>query len=214
MEIEIEQGALNLAIRIAHIEIEDIMVGPSNREIFNTLETEVREELKARFRSPVQIPRNRTIKTYRDLYWKMGIDPTKQRPSSEALLRRVLKKGLPSINTLVDAGNLASASTLVPIGIYDLDRIEGVLVLRVTKEGELFEGIGGAEKVMSKGHPVLADERGIIHLYPYRDAMRTRITERCERALLVACGVKGTQKGLLDTAIDTALENFDALEGA
>ncbi len=204
---------MNLGISVAHIVIEDITVGPTNREIFNTLEMEIKEELRNRFSSLEHLPRNKIIRAYRNLYWKMGIDPTKQRPSSEALVRRILKKGLPSINTLVDAGNLASSSTLIPIGIYDVDRIEGELVLRVTRDGELFEGIGGAEKVMSKGHPVLADERGIIHLYPYRDAMRTRITERCERALIVACGVKGISKSVLDSAIDLTVRYFDSLEG-
>ncbi len=213
MDIDIQQGALNLGISVAHIVIEEITVGPTNREIFNTLEMEAKEEIRSRFPSLEHLPRNKTIRAYRNLYWKMGIDPTKQRPSSEALVRRILKKGLPSINTLVDAGNLASSSTLIPIGIYDVDRIEGDLVLRIAKEGELFEGIGGAEKVMEKGAPVLADDRGLIHLYPYRDSTRTRITKRCERALIVACGVKGITKGVLDSAIDLTLRHFDSLEG-
>ncbi len=213
MDIEILQGALNLGISVSHIVIEDITVGPTNREIFNTLEMEVKGEIRSRFPSIEHLPRNKMIRAYRNLYWKMGIDPTKQRPSSEALIRRILRKGLSSINTLVDAGNLASSSSLIPIGIYDLDRIEGDLVLRIAREGELFEGIGGAKKVMEKGPPVLADDRGLIHLYPYRDAARTRITERCERALIVACGVKGITREVLDSAIDLTLTHFDSLEG-
>lgn len=60
---------------------------------------------------------NPLIRCYRDFYWRIGIDPTKQRPSAEALLRRVLAgKDLPSINNVVDSYNLASIITLIPYG--------------------------------------------------------------------------------------------------
>jgi DNA/RNA-binding domain of Phe-tRNA-synthetase-like protein len=54
------------------------------------------------------------FRAYRDFYWKIGIDPTKTRPASEALTRRILAgKTLPTINTLVDAYNLASIKSKI-----------------------------------------------------------------------------------------------------
>ena len=61
----------------------------------------------------------------RTLYKALGLDPTKTRPSNEALLRRALKgESLYRINTLVDALNLCSLRYQLPFGLYDLARIE------------------------------------------------------------------------------------------
>lgn len=63
-----------------------------------------------------------TVRAYRDLYWRLGIDPTKTRPSGESLLRRVLHGNeLPNTSTVVDAYNLASMKTIIPISGFDLD---------------------------------------------------------------------------------------------
>src|SRR5690606_22705181 len=80
----------------------------------------------------------------RRLYWDLGIDPSKRRPASEALLRRAIQgKGLYRVNTAVDAANLASLSSFLPVGLYDRDRIEGdTVVLRLGEEGESYPGIG------------------------------------------------------------------------
>ncbi len=72
---------------------------------------------------------NPIIRALRDFYWSIGIDPTKTRPSSEALVRRLLNSNsIPKINNVIDAGNIASIETLIPIGIYDLDKIKGSIV--------------------------------------------------------------------------------------
>src|SRR5262245_10221827 len=78
----------------------------------------------------------------RDLYKAMGLDPTKTRPSNEALLRRVLKgEALYRVNTLVDALNLASLTHQLPFGLYDADRLRPPVVLRRGRDGEGYEGI-------------------------------------------------------------------------
>ena len=82
----------------------------------------------------------------RRLYRSLGTDPTRTRPSSEALLRRVLKGNpLYVINNAVDACNLASLCFLLPIGLYDLERIEGDIILRLGKLGEEYDGIRKAK---------------------------------------------------------------------
>ncbi|MEM3789363.1 MAG: phenylalanine--tRNA ligase beta subunit-related protein, partial [Candidatus Bathyarchaeia archaeon] len=67
---------------------------------------------------------NPVIRAYRDFYWRLNIDPTKTRPSGEALLRRVLHGDeIPTISTAVDAYNLASMKTIIPISGFDRDTL-------------------------------------------------------------------------------------------
>ncbi len=66
------------------------------------------------------------LKRARELYRKFGIDPTRVRPSSEALLRRMQKgEALPRINSLVDVANAMSVQLQVPVGLYDLGKVVG-----------------------------------------------------------------------------------------
>jgi len=106
----------------------------------------------------------------------LGIDPTKNRPSSEKLLNRVLKrKPLPKVNTLVDVGNACSLSALLPIGIYDCRKLEGAVLLRQGCAGESYVAIGGSE-INLEGRYTLVDESGPFGS-PITDSLRTCVTE-------------------------------------
>ncbi len=145
------------------------------------------------------------IRAYRDFYWSIGIDPTKIRPSSEALLRRILQsKPFPEINNVVDAYNLASAMTMISIGAYDLDKITGELSLDIS-HGEEFIGIGG-KRLTTKGEIVVRDEEKIINIFPYRDADYTKVTESTRKVLFLFSGVKGIERDYLLKARDTTLD--------
>jgi DNA/RNA-binding domain of Phe-tRNA-synthetase-like protein len=119
----------------------------------------------------------------RSLYKALGLDPTKTRPSSEALLRRVLKgEALYRINTLVDAMNLCSLRAQLPFGLYDLGKIEPPVVLRKGAPGESYEGIRKAA-VNVESRPVLADARGAFG-NPTSDSARTMVTLQTRSALV------------------------------
>jgi DNA/RNA-binding domain of Phe-tRNA-synthetase-like protein len=118
----------------------------------------------------------------RVLYKRFGIDPTRVRPSSEALLRR-LKKGepLPRVNSLVDVANALSVQLQVPVGLYDLDKVKGdELLVRLGADGESYTGIG-KEKVNVAGRICVADAEGPCG-NPSSDSARTMITSATERA--------------------------------
>jgi DNA/RNA-binding domain of Phe-tRNA-synthetase-like protein len=119
----------------------------------------------------------------RALYKAMGLDPTKTRPSNEALLRRVLKgEALYRVNTLVDALNLCSLRAQLPFGLYDLAHVEPPVVLRRGAPGESYEGIRkGAVNV--DGRPVLVDARGAFG-NPTSDSARTMIRLETRDALV------------------------------
>ena len=190
----------------------------STREI----EVEVRasrnlaEELeKLRERMPYRLETLKdepVARAFRDFYWRIGIDPTKQRPAGEALARRILSgSGIPAINNLVDAGNLASAETLIPIGIYDLDKISGTLTLRFAHEGEEFMDIRGKRSKLSPNEIVLVDSIGVVHIFPHRDSYRTKITSSTKRALIIGCGVKGVPRNLVEEACDKVIQYLGVL---
>ncbi|MEM4755314.1 phenylalanine--tRNA ligase beta subunit-related protein, partial [Pyrobaculum sp.] len=140
---------------------------------------------------------------YRDFYWRvLGIDPTKQRPAQEALLRRVLRgEPLPRINPVVDAGNAASVKYMVPIGLYDVAKIRGgPLRIRMSRKGEVFHPIGGSPMEL-EDQIVLAADGQILHIYPYRDSVETKIEEGTRDVLVVVAGVAGVgEERLVQTA--------------
>lgn len=148
------------------------------------------------------------FRAYRDFFWKIGIDPTKIRPAGEALIRRVLRRGvIPSVNTLVDAYNLASVETGIAMAAFDTDQIRGSLLLRFSKVGEEFLGIGMISPVALKGgEVVISDEDGILAIYPYRDAERSKIQFTTESVVILACGVPGIDPDLLRRALSISID--------
>ncbi len=147
------------------------------------------------------------VRAYRDIMWRLGIDPTKVRPSSEALARRVLSgKPLPSINNVVDACNIASLKTLVPISVFDLSRATPPLILRKSLRGELFIDISGREVRLSGKEIVLSDSKGrVLHVYPHRDSAHASISSGTKEVLVVAYGAPGVPKYLVRDAVEITL---------
>ncbi len=179
------------------IELSNLKVKKSGEEFLKFREM-VFDEIRKKY-SLETLKDNKIIRAYRDFYWSIGIDPTKIRPSSEALVRRILaKKDLPLINNLVDSYNLASALTLIAMGAYDVEKIKGELEIRYSSNEE-FIGIGN-KKMTTNNHIVLSDEEKIISIYPYRDSEKTKITENTTKAIIVLCGVKGIDRDYMKDA--------------
>jgi len=150
-----------------------------------------------------------SLRSYRDFYWRVGIDPTKIRPASEALLRRVLQgKPLPRINTLVDAYNLASMKTHVAIAAFDAARLVGdVLTMRLSRAGETFLGIQMDAPMTLQGHEVVVQDRNaLVAIYPYRDAEATKVTLATTDTVFMTCGVPGIPDETLGSADVTTME--------
>jgi len=149
-----------------------------------------------------------TFRAYRDFFWRVGIDPTKNRPAAEALIRRVLGgKAIPCINTLVDAYNLASISTEIALAAFDSDKLKGALLMRFATKGEEFLGIGMKEPMLLwGGEVVISDAEKLVAIYPHRDAENTKVTEKTRNVLLLICGVPGISEERLSQAARVAVE--------
>jgi DNA/RNA-binding domain of Phe-tRNA-synthetase-like protein len=140
-------------------------------------------ETEARVRAAADL--NADIGQVRTMYKRLGIDPTKVRPSSEALLRRVRKgEPLPRINSIVDICNWCSLDTQMPFGLYDVDHLDGTdVALRVGAEGEGYEGIR-KDRVNVEGRITLADASGPFG-NPTSDSARTMVTVDATRVMFV-----------------------------
>ena len=163
----------------------EIDVEPVTLELYELEVTAPREDFELEVARTVQVARSGNVPAAgraRELYRRFGLDPTRVRPSSEALLRR-LKKGeaLPRVNSLVDVANALSVQLQVPVGLYDLDKVKGdELVIRLGAEREGYTGIG-KERVNVAGRICVADADGPCG-NPTADSARTMITTNTERA--------------------------------
>jgi DNA/RNA-binding domain of Phe-tRNA-synthetase-like protein len=175
-------AALRGAVRIGAVEAAPVAIGPSAEPLLDEI-TKLGEEMRKRYAGlqPAQID---GLAPARELYKSFGIDPTKRRPSSEALLRRVLQgKPLPRICNAVDLCNLLSLRFLLPLGLYDVEKVVGEAVLRRGASGESYSGIR-KDDVHLEGHPVLADDRGAFG-NPTSDSQRTAVGSDTRRLCLV-----------------------------
>ena len=144
-----------------------------------------------------QIP---SILATRNVYRRLGKDPSRYRPSGEALLRRVLQgKDLYQINTAVDLVNLASMEYGYSIGGFDCDKIQGdTLRLGVGRKDEPYEGIGRG-MLNIEGLPVYRDEIGGIGT-PTSDNERTAMSLETSHLLALVNGYDGDSLGVMACA--------------
>jgi DNA/RNA-binding domain of Phe-tRNA-synthetase-like protein len=179
-----------LGVRAACSVISGVAVERSHPVLLGMLRKE-EEFFKASFASHSDLLEHPNVAAFRQFYWRLGIDPTKTRPSHEALARRVLHgRRIPSINNIVDIGNMLSLSRLVPIGLYDADKVEAPLSLKMSGGGEYFKPIGGEAREIEPGSPILVDLRGtVIHIYGHRDSDETKVVEGTRRILAIVYGV-------------------------
>jgi len=148
----------------------------------------------------------------RTMYKRVGIDPTKTRPSSEALLRRVRKGDtLPRINSMVDVCNWCSCEFQLPYGLYDAAHVDGDVTLRIGREGESYPGIR-KDEVHVGGRITLADAAGPFG-NPTSDSARTMVTRATTSALLVVFAPRDVGTGRLAHVIDTTSARMQEFTG-
>jgi len=106
-----------------------------------------------------------TLVAWRRTFSAFGVSPTKTRSASEALLRRLTKKGdIPSINTLVDIGNLVSIRYALPVAMFDLRSLNGALTVKFAQGDERFTELGSEEiKHPEAGEVIFADDTGEVY---------------------------------------------------
>lgn len=153
------------------------------------------------------------IAQVRSMYKRLGLDPTKNRPSSEALLRRVRKGDtLPRINSVVDICNWCSVEVQLPFGLYDLGHVQGDQVdLRVGVDGEGYDGIR-KDRVNVAGRMTLADAAGPFG-NPTSDSARTMVTLDTRRVMFVIYCPRERAQSACERAIDLTASRMREFAG-
>ena len=164
-------------------------------EEINSLAERYKAELTTE--SLKQIP---SIEATRKVYKACGKDPSRYRPASEALIRRMLQgKSLYQIDTLVDLINLASIAYGYSIGGFDADKFHGdTLTLGVGRAGEPYEGIGRG-MINIEGLPVYRDADGGVGT-PTSDNERTKIDLQTTHLLVLINGYDGNEQRVRENA--------------
>lgn len=207
MEIRVELPGVKLGL----IEADGVRLAPSDADLAQLL-GEVCERRRREF-TLESLAEAETTRAVRAMFRAWGIDPSKYRPSSEALLRRVVQgKGLYRVLNVVDIANLGSIETGWPYGCYDRSHIRQPIAFRAGEAGETYEGIGKRTWHLA-GRPVLADADGPFGS-PISDSTRSRIRESSRDLLAVIYTPSSAPNAAIDFALDRLRERFSQYAGA
>jgi|HubBroStandDraft_6_1064221.scaffolds.fasta_scaffold00866_8 DNA/RNA-binding domain of Phe-tRNA-synthetase-like protein len=197
MEINIQLPS----VKLGAVEADGVQVAPGNQELGQLL-AEVCERKRRDF-TLESLAQEQSVREVRAMFRAWEMDPSKYRPSSEALLRRVVQgKGLYRVSNVVDVGNLGSIEAGWPFGCYDRSQIASPVEFRHGAPGEKYEGIG-KQIWHLEGRPLLADAQGPFGS-PISDSTRSMITETAHDILVVLY----VPAGVLDTSIETAMKRL------
>ena len=190
-----------------------VVNSPYNRDLWEEI-----EQMGKQFRRELtteSLKELASIAATRRVYKVCGKDPSRYRPASEALIRRMLQgKALYQCNTLVDLVNLASIAFGYSIGGFDADKFQGdTLTLGIGREGEPYEGIGRG-LINIHGLPVYRDDMGGVGT-PTSDNERTKINDETTHLLVLINGYDGDERRVRDNAeyIQTLLRKYAQSDG-
>jgi len=181
---KIKQAAPNIQLGIIEAKISFTKF---KADLWKEIDKEVERISRMTSEAIKEIP---SIHSTREAYKKLGKEPSRYRPSAEALHRRIVKgKGMYKISTPVDIINLSSLKTGYSIGGYDANKINGDIEFGKGKADAEYKAIGrGIMNV--ENLPVFFDETGAFGS-PTSDSERTMITEKCKNIILLVMNFGG-----------------------
>ncbi|HEU5227043.1 MAG TPA: phenylalanine--tRNA ligase beta subunit-related protein [Ktedonobacteraceae bacterium] len=180
MRLVIDKDIITLFpdLRIGVVTGRGIQNGSANEEVERIKQSAaagVRQNL-----STEALSQHPSILAWREAYRCFGAKPKDHRPTAEALLRRILRgEGIPTISRAVDLYLAVEAEFYLPIGGYDLDKVDGDIALRRSAGDESFIPIGAAaaEETTTSGEVVYADARKVLtRRWNYRDCDAAKVT--------------------------------------
>jgi DNA/RNA-binding domain of Phe-tRNA-synthetase-like protein len=207
MEVEIQLPG----VKLGAVEADGLVVAPSSISLA-TLLHETSERKRKEFTLET-LSEEESTRAIRAMFREWGMDPSKYRPSSEALRRRVVQgKDLYRVSNVVDVGNLGSLETGWPFGCYDRARLRPPIAFRHGAPGERYEGIG-KQTWHLEGRPVLADSDGPFGS-PISDSTRSMITEAAREILIILYTPISAPDALLEKALGRLGERLAEFAGA
>jgi DNA/RNA-binding domain of Phe-tRNA-synthetase-like protein len=185
--------------------------GPATARLTAAYHEEQHAALQAVGDTPLsEIP---SVAAWRRAFAAFGVKPTQYRSAAEALLRRLTKQGsIPSINLLVDLGNLVAVRRRLPVAVFDQAPVTGGTTVRPAGGGEWFTDLGGEEPTHPEpGEVIFADDTGLVSArrWCWRQSAQSAAGPHIAEALI-------TVEGHHDAAqedVEAALEDLRALLG-
>ncbi|HLV97579.1 MAG TPA: phenylalanine--tRNA ligase beta subunit-related protein [Ktedonobacterales bacterium] len=154
-----------------------------------------------------QIP---SLSAWRGVFRGFGLDPTQYRSAAEALLRRLTKKGdIPSINTLVDLGNLVSIRYALPVAVFDTRALQGAVTVHFADGSERYTTLGESEEDHpTPGEVVFSDETRLViaRRWCWRQSEQSAAQSDTTRALITVEGHHAGARADVQAALDDLLE--------
>lgn len=121
---------------------------------------------------------------WRKIFKAIGTDPSRYRPSSESLYRRVQKKNfIPTIHSAADVNNFFSLYYKIPIGIYDLDKLEGPVTIEIGTDQDEYTAING--RTVNFSHKLVSKDIHGPFGSPIVDSQRTAVTKDTKNAVQI-----------------------------
>ncbi len=195
MSIRIRLGSVSLAL----VEAADVHVQPAPAGLRDEL-VGVAGKLSQHLTVEL-LAQDPAARAVRAMFRDWGLDPSKYRPSSEALLRRIAQgKGISFVSNVVDIVNLGSIETGWPYGCYDRGRVSPPVEFRLGLPGETYHGIGRRVWHLA-GRPVIADAEGPFGS-PISDSTRTMVTEETRALAVVIFAPRPAQRAQIEHALD------------
>ncbi|KAA0547332.1 hypothetical protein FZW96_10660 [Bacillus sp. BGMRC 2118] len=125
------------------------------------------------------------IKEWRSVFKKLGMDPSKYRPSHEALTRRIAKRDfLAPIHSAADINNFFSLQYGIPIGIYDKQNLTGDILIKLGQKDEQYEGLNN--RIIDANQKLISTDESGPFGSPFVDSRRTAVTEETISAIQIA----------------------------
>ena len=149
-------------IRAGVIHARGVSNGPTAASLLERYEQEQLSVVRLmEGRTPGDVP---ALAAWRRAFSAFGVKPTQYRNAAEALLRRLTKQGnIPSINTLVDIGNLVSIRYSLPVAFFDQAAVAGATTVRIADGSERFTDLGSRDVVNPEpGEVIFVDDAGLV----------------------------------------------------
>ncbi|MBT4351124.1 proline--tRNA ligase [archaeon] len=193
-------------VKLGIVNLKNLKEKKSNKSI-EDFEKDIFKEIKSKY-SLDTIGENEIIKSFRELYWSFSMDPTKNRISSEALLRRILKgNNMWRINNIVDSLNMISAKSLLPMGYIDHSTFKGEITIRTTNKDEEFIKIGGKIKKCKGTEICVSDDEKIMDYgYATSDSDLTKVSDKTKDLMILIYGTKDVSDEHLKKSMSDSIE--------
>lgn len=197
-------------MKVGYLVIEGATVEANNALAEQEL-TAAERQAKSQFSDPTAIASHPVLKGIRMLFSRVGIDPTKERPSGEALIRRAVK-GTPiyRINSAVDVNNASSISNGHPCGVYDAEKLVGDrIIFGIGTPEDRYEGITG--RIVNADSRLVSIDGQSIFGAPTADSERTKVTGNTRTILMLIYHPAETPEHLLRETLDAARNKLESV---